>query len=47
VVALNFYGKLASVTFVIDRQEELVEYQFYKKLNLQQVWLTIALSDYQ
>ena len=43
-VVSRYYDKLSSVTFVIDRQEELLYFQ----KNIQIAWLIIALSgDYQ
>ena len=43
-VAVHFYEKLASVAFVIDRQEELLKLANVKQI--QRAWLTVALSDY-
>ena len=43
VVVFRYYGELASVTFVVDRQEETLKYE----LEIQRAWLKIALCDYQ
>lgn len=43
VVVFRYFGELASVTFVVDRQEETLKYD----TEIQRAWLKIALSDYQ
>lgn len=42
IVIHNFYYKLASVRFVVDRQEETLRYE----TKIQRAWIQIALSDY-
>lgn len=47
VVVFFFYKKLASVTFVVDRQEELLRFSSSEYYQIQRAWLLIAISDYQ
>lgn len=47
VVVFMFYNKLASVNFVIDRQEEVLRFSPEEFYQIQRAWLFIAISDYQ
>lgn len=42
VVVTVYYQRLASVTFIIDRQEETLKHD----LSIQRAWLRVALADY-
>lgn len=44
-IAVYFYEKLASVTFVIDRQEEILKLAKVKRI--EHAWLVVALADYR
>ena len=43
VVVFRFNGELASVSFVVERQEETLKFE----PAIQRAWLQIALSDYR
>lgn len=43
VVVFRFLNELASVTFVVENQEEISGYD----LQIQRAWVKIALSDYK
>ena len=43
VVVHQFYNNMASVTFMVDQQEETLEYED----EIEKAWLVLALNDYK